>query len=51
MGWGVADDCAGPIVFLASDLARYVTGTVVHVDGGSHAASGWTRRPDGTYAP
>ncbi|HEY8215616.1 MAG TPA: SDR family NAD(P)-dependent oxidoreductase [Acidimicrobiia bacterium] len=50
-GWGTPDDCAGPIVFLASDLARYVTGTVVHVDGGSHAASGWTRRDDGTYAP
>jgi 3-oxoacyl-[acyl-carrier protein] reductase len=51
LGWGVPDDCAGPIVFLASDLSRYVTGTVVHVDGGSHAASGWTRREDGTYAP
>jgi NAD(P)-dependent dehydrogenase (short-subunit alcohol dehydrogenase family) len=51
LGWGAADDCAGPIVFLASDLARYVTGTVVHVDGGSHAASGWQRRPDGTFAP
>jgi 3-oxoacyl-[acyl-carrier protein] reductase len=51
LGWGTPDDCAGPIVFLASDLARYVTGTVVHVDGGSHAASGWTRRDDGTYAP
>lgn len=51
MGWGVPDDCAGPIVFLASDLSRYVTGTILHVDGGSHAASGWTRRSDGTYAP
>jgi NAD(P)-dependent dehydrogenase (short-subunit alcohol dehydrogenase family) len=51
LGWGVADDCAGPIVFLASDLSRFLTGTVLHVDGGSHAASGWTRRPDGTYAP
>ena len=51
LGWGGPDDCAGPIVFLASDLARFVTGTVVHVDGGSHAASGWTRRDDGTYAP
>jgi 3-oxoacyl-[acyl-carrier protein] reductase len=51
LGWGAPDDCAGPIVFLASDLARFVTGTVVHVDGGSHAASGWTRRADGTYAP
>jgi NAD(P)-dependent dehydrogenase (short-subunit alcohol dehydrogenase family) len=51
LGWGAPDDCAGPIVFLACDLSRFVTGTVVHVDGGSHAASGWTRRPDGTYAP
>jgi len=51
LGWGEIDDCAGPIVFLASDLSRFVTGTVLHVDGGSHAASGWVRRPDGTYAP
>ncbi len=51
LGWGEPDDCAGPIVFLASSLSRYVTGTVLHVDGGSMAASGWTRRDDGTYAP
>jgi NAD(P)-dependent dehydrogenase (short-subunit alcohol dehydrogenase family) len=51
LGWGEIDDCAGPIVFLASDLSRFVTGTVVHVDGGSHAASGWVRQPDGTYTP
>jgi len=51
LGWGDPDGCAGPIVFLASDLSRFVTGTVLHVDGGSHAASGWTRRADGTYAP
>jgi NAD(P)-dependent dehydrogenase (short-subunit alcohol dehydrogenase family) len=51
LGWGDADDCAGPIVFLASDLARFVTGTILHVDGGSMAASGWARRDDGTYAP
>jgi 3-oxoacyl-[acyl-carrier protein] reductase len=38
-------------VYLASDLARWVTGTVLHVDGGSHAAAGWVRRDDGTYAP
>lgn len=51
MGWGHVDDCAGPVVFLASELAHYVTGTVVHVDGGSLAASGWVRRDDGTYSP
>jgi 3-oxoacyl-[acyl-carrier protein] reductase len=49
MGWGNEDDCAGPMLFLASDLSRYVTGTTVHVDGGSSAASGWSRRDDGTY--
>jgi NAD(P)-dependent dehydrogenase (short-subunit alcohol dehydrogenase family) len=51
LGWGNEDDCAGPALFLASDLSRYVTGTTVHVDGGSSAASGWIRRPDGTYEP
>jgi 3-oxoacyl-[acyl-carrier protein] reductase len=51
LGWGHVDDCAGAVVFLASDLARWVTGTVLHVDGGSHAASGWVRRDDGTYGP
>jgi NAD(P)-dependent dehydrogenase (short-subunit alcohol dehydrogenase family) len=51
MNWGHVDDCAGPVVFLASSLARYVTGTTLHVDGGSLAASGWVRRDDGTYSP
>ncbi|MEO3873007.1 SDR family oxidoreductase [Nonomuraea sp. B12E4] len=31
---------AGAAVFLASDLARFVTGTTVHVDGGIDAAGG-----------
>ena len=35
----------GPAVFLASDLARYVTGITLHVDGGTHAAGGWYRDP------
>ena len=51
LGWGNVDDCAGPIVFLAGDLSRFITGSVLHVDGGSHAASGWTLRDDGTYSP
>lgn len=32
---GAPDDLAGPIVFLASDLARYVTGAALLVDGGA----------------
>ncbi len=30
-----ADDCAGPIVFLCSELARHITGETVNVNGGS----------------
>ncbi|MER6069566.1 SDR family oxidoreductase [Streptomyces sp. NPDC001817] len=32
--WGAADDLAGATVFLASDAAAYVHGTVLPVDGG-----------------
>lgn len=28
------DDISGPVVFLASDLAKYVTGASLLVDGG-----------------
>ena len=38
------EDCASVIVFLLGDLARFVTGTAVHVAGGLHAAGGWHRR-------
>jgi L-rhamnose 1-dehydrogenase len=33
---GEPDDLAGPIVFLASDMARYVTGAALLVDGGMY---------------
>ena len=47
---GEPDDVAGAVVFLASELGRYVTGVTLHVDGGTHAAGGWYRDPaDGTW--
>jgi NAD(P)-dependent dehydrogenase (short-subunit alcohol dehydrogenase family) len=48
---GHVDDVAGAAIFLASDLARFVTGTTLHVDGGNWAAGGWRRRSDGSFEP
>jgi len=45
--FGEPDDYADVILFLASDLSRFVTGHVIPVDGGTRAASGWYRRADG----
>ena len=48
---GTPDDVAAAIMFLAGPMSRFVTGTCVHVDGGTFAASGWRRRmADGGYA-
>ena len=51
LGWGTSDDIAGPAVFLASAASRYVTGTTLHVDGGSDAARGWSRDASGNWIP
>ncbi len=40
---GRPTDPAGVALFLASDLAAFVTGTTIHVDGGTYAAGGWYR--------
>lgn len=47
------DDLANAVLFLASDLARSITGQVVHVDGGTAAALGMISWPEdgGVHLP
>lgn len=44
--WGTAEDIANLLCFLASDLAGYITGTLVDVSGGKFA----TQMPGAMYA-
>ena len=46
---GAAEECAAVIVFLASDMASFVNGTSVPVDGGTIASGNWKTRLDGTF--
>ncbi len=46
---GRPEDYAGTAVYLASGLSTWVTGETFHVGGGTHAAAGWNRYPDGVY--
>jgi 3-oxoacyl-[acyl-carrier protein] reductase len=42
---GHVDEMAASAVFLASDMASYITGQTIHVDGGTAAGGGWYHRP------
>jgi NAD(P)-dependent dehydrogenase (short-subunit alcohol dehydrogenase family) len=42
-----ADSLGDAVLFLASDLSSSITGTTLHVDGGTWAASGFVKWPDG----
>jgi NAD(P)-dependent dehydrogenase (short-subunit alcohol dehydrogenase family) len=46
---GSPDDVAGAALFLASSLGAFVTGTTIHVDGGTLAAGGWYPRHAGGW--
>jgi 3-oxoacyl-[acyl-carrier protein] reductase len=47
---GSVQDCAAAAVFLASDMARFVTGSTIHVDGGTWAAHGWKVKKSGGFS-
>jgi len=47
---GTPEECAAVIVFLASDMASFVTGSSIPVDGGTVAGAGWKVRLDGSFA-
>lgn len=46
---GSPEECAAVIVFLASDLASFVTGASIPVDGGTSAGAAWKVALDGTF--
>jgi NAD(P)-dependent dehydrogenase (short-subunit alcohol dehydrogenase family) len=43
---GEPADVGNSVLFLASDMSSYITGTTLHPDGGSLAMSGWMDWPD-----
>ena len=47
---GAIDECADAAVYLASDLASYITGITLPVDGGTSGAGGWVRTRAGRWS-
>jgi 3-oxoacyl-[acyl-carrier protein] reductase len=48
---GTPEDISNCVLFLASDLASYVTGQTIHCDGGTWASSGWLNYPTAGFSP
>jgi NAD(P)-dependent dehydrogenase (short-subunit alcohol dehydrogenase family) len=47
---GRPTDVSGCVIFLASQLSAYVTGSTLHPDGGTFASSGWFNWPGSGWA-
>jgi NAD(P)-dependent dehydrogenase (short-subunit alcohol dehydrogenase family) len=47
--YGLDRDCASAVLFLVSEMSSYVTGTVLPIDGGTWASSGWLRSREGKW--
>jgi 3-oxoacyl-[acyl-carrier protein] reductase len=47
---GLPADISGCVVFLASRLSEFVTGTTLHPDGGTFASAGWFNWPGSGWA-
>lgn len=47
---GQVADIANSVVFLASGLSTYITGTTLHPDGGTFASAGWFNWPESGWA-
>jgi NAD(P)-dependent dehydrogenase (short-subunit alcohol dehydrogenase family) len=48
---GRYEDIGSSVLFLASGLSSYITGTTLHPDGGVFAASGWLNWPETGWSP
>jgi hypothetical protein len=46
---GIDEECGRVAVFLSSNMSTYVTGTIIPVDGGTWASSGWLRNKSGQW--
>jgi NAD(P)-dependent dehydrogenase (short-subunit alcohol dehydrogenase family) len=44
---GGIQECGSVVAFLCSELASYLTGAIIPVDGGTWASSGWVRNAEG----